>query len=35
MLANKADVAFELLDMAQTTLVAPAYIQDAIAWIKE
>lgn len=35
MLANKADAAFELLDKAQTTLVAPAYIQDAIAWIKE
>ena len=35
MLANKADAAFELLDKAQTTLIAPAYIQDAIAWIKE
>lgn len=35
MLANKADAAFELLDKAETALVAPAYIQDAIAWIKE
>jgi len=35
MLANKADAAFELLEKAQTTLVAPVYIQDAIAWIKE
>jgi putative ATP-dependent endonuclease of OLD family len=35
MLANKADAAFELLDKAGDKLVAPKYIQDAIAWIKQ
>lgn len=35
MLKNKADAAFELLDKKEAGLVAPAYIQEAIAWIKE
>lgn len=35
MLKNKADAAFELLDKKGTELVVPAYIQEAIAWIKE
>jgi putative ATP-dependent endonuclease of the OLD family len=35
MVANKADAAFELLDKKENALVAPAYIQEAIAWIKE
>ncbi len=35
MLDNKADVAFELLDKKEAALVAPAYIQEAIAWLKE
>ena len=35
MLKNKADAAFELLDKKEAVLVAPAYIQKAIAWIKE
>jgi putative ATP-dependent endonuclease of OLD family len=35
MLANKADVAFELLDKREAALAAPSYIQAAIAWIKE
>jgi len=33
MLANKADAAFELLQKKEDDLVAPAYIQEAIAWI--
>lgn len=33
MLANKADAAFELLQKKEADLVAPTYIQDAIAWI--
>lgn len=35
MLNNKADAAFELLDKKEAALVAPTYIQEAIAWIKE
>ena len=35
MLANKADVAFELLDKGASELRAPKYIQDAIAWIRQ
>jgi hypothetical protein len=35
MLANKADVAFELLDKGAAELRAPQYIQDAIAWIRK
>lgn len=35
MLDNKADTAFELLDKKEAALVAPSYIQEAIAWIKE
>jgi putative ATP-dependent endonuclease of OLD family len=35
MLNNKADAAFELLDKKEAVLVAPAYIQEAIAWIKK
>lgn len=35
MLANKADVAFELLDKGASELLAPKYIQDAIAWIRQ
>ena len=35
MLANKADAAFELLDKKLDDLVAPAYIKNAIAWIRK
>ena len=35
MLNNKADAAFELLTKKAAELVAPQYIQDAIAWIRE
>ena len=35
MLKNKADAAFELLTKKADELVAPQYIKDAIAWIKE
>lgn len=35
MLKNKADCAFELLDKRGSVLAAPAYIQDAIAWIRQ
>lgn len=35
MLANKADAAFQLLEQAGVELVAPKYIQDAIAWIRQ
>lgn len=35
MLKNKADAAFELLMKKAPELVAPQYIQDAIAWIRE
>lgn len=35
MLKNKADAAFELLTKKAAELVAPQYIQDAIAWIRE
>lgn len=35
MLSNKADVAFELLDKKENELVAPTYIQEAMAWIRE
>ena len=35
MLANKADAAFQLLEKAGAELVAPKYIQDAIAWIRQ
>lgn len=35
MLANKTDVAFLLLAKKKDSLVAPAYIQDAVAWIRE
>ncbi|MCF5651429.1 AAA family ATPase [Pseudomonas syringae] len=34
MLKNKADVAFELLTAKANELVAPAYIQEAITWIR-
>jgi predicted ATPase len=34
MLKNKADVAFELLTKNREELVAPAYIQEAIQWIR-
>lgn len=34
MLKNKADVAFELLTKKAAELVAPKYIQEAIAWIR-
>ncbi|WP_237499337.1 ATP-dependent endonuclease, partial [Pseudomonas edaphica] len=34
MLKNKADVAFELLTKKPEELVAPAYIQEAIQWIR-
>ncbi|NUU34336.1 ATP-dependent endonuclease [Pseudomonas sp. C2B4] len=35
MLKNKADAAFELLMKKASDLVAPKYIQEAIAWIRE
>ncbi|MGY4516243.1 TOPRIM nucleotidyl transferase/hydrolase domain-containing protein [Lysobacter sp. HA18] len=35
MLANKTDSAFELLKKAGTELVAPAYIKEAIAWVRQ
>lgn len=35
MLANKADAAFELLQLKEAELVAPAYIREAIQWINE
>ncbi|WP_454872084.1 ATP-dependent nuclease [Paraburkholderia xenovorans] len=35
MLANKAEAAFQLLDKRADVLVAPAYIQEAVAWIKQ
>ncbi|MNU92643.1 hypothetical protein D3C71_825670 [compost metagenome] len=34
MLKNKADVAFELLTKKADELIAPAYIQEAIKWIR-
>src|SRR5690606_161206 len=34
MLANKTDAAFELLNRAGTRLKVPAYICEAITWIK-
>lgn len=34
MLANKAETAFELLDKKEGELVVPAYIAEAIAWLK-
>ena len=34
MLGNKADAAFELLDKKEAALVAPQYIEEAIAWIR-
>lgn len=35
MLANKADAAFELLKKAEKDMIAPAYIREAIAWIRQ
>lgn len=35
MLSNKADAAFELLEKTGDSLSAPAYIQEAIAWIRK
>ncbi|MBJ9729141.1 MULTISPECIES: ATP-dependent nuclease [Burkholderia cepacia complex] len=35
MLDNKAEAAFQLLDKKADVLVAPAYIQEAVAWIKQ
>ena len=34
MLKNKTDAAFQLLEKKGTELVAPKYIQDAVAWIR-
>jgi len=34
MLANKADAAFALLEQAGDKLVAPSYMQEAIAWVR-
>lgn len=34
MLKNKADAAFQLLEKKGSELVAPKYIQDAVAWIR-
>ncbi|RYE35442.1 MAG: ATP-dependent endonuclease [Sphingobacteriaceae bacterium] len=35
MLANKAEVAYTLLDKKGSEIVVPQYIQDALTWIKE
>ena len=35
MMSNKADAAFTLLEQKGASLVAPAYIQEAIAWIRQ
>lgn len=35
MLDNKAEAAFQLLDKKADDLVAPAYIREAVAWIKQ
>ncbi|MBK5124813.1 hypothetical protein IQ288_33830 [Burkholderia sp. R-69980] len=35
MLDNKAEAAFQLLDKKADVLVAPVYIQEAVAWIKQ
>jgi len=35
MLANKTDAAFLLLEHKEDRLVAPAYIQEAVTWIRE
>ncbi|EMN1926257.1 AAA family ATPase [Burkholderia ambifaria] len=35
MLNNKAEAAFKLLDKKSDVLVAPAYIQEAVAWIRQ
>lgn len=34
MLAEKAEAAFALLNKKEDSLIAPAYVQDAIAWIR-
>jgi putative ATP-dependent endonuclease of the OLD family len=34
MLKNKTDVAFQLLEKKGTELIAPEYIQEAVAWIR-
>ncbi|CAG9228584.1 ATP-dependent endonuclease [Paraburkholderia sabiae] len=35
MLDNKAEVAFQLLDKKADVLVAPVYIQEAVAWVRQ
>ena len=35
MMANKADAAFELLKKVEKDMIAPAYIREAIAWIRQ
>jgi hypothetical protein len=34
MLDNKTDAAFQLLDKKGAELIAPKYIQEAVAWIR-
>jgi putative ATP-dependent endonuclease of OLD family len=34
MLKNKTDAAFELLSKKEAALAAPAYLSEAIAWIR-
>jgi putative ATP-dependent endonuclease of OLD family len=34
MLKNKTDAAFQLLEKKGAELVAPKYIQEAVAWIR-
>ena len=35
MLSNKAEAALALLKKKESSLIAPKYIQEAIAWIRE
>ncbi|HIG0470898.1 TPA: ATP-dependent endonuclease, partial [Escherichia coli] len=35
MLANKAEAAFQLLQLHAEKLTVPDYIQEALAWIRE
>ncbi|MBK8055351.1 MAG: hypothetical protein IPK35_19275 [Saprospiraceae bacterium] len=35
MIANKAEVAYTLLDKKSTEITPPQYITDALKWIKE
>jgi len=35
MIANKAEVAYTLLDKKSAQIISPQYITDALKWIKE